>query len=404
MNNEQQKLESNIRKIYLYETLYSMMFYTPIIVLFYQANGLSMAQIMMIQSFSSIVWIMMEVPSGYFADLVGRKKSLLLNAIFAILSTLILGFGHSFYHFLAAAFFWALAGVFVSGADSAFVYDTLKALGKEKMYKKVWGNVAFYYYIGSSIASVIGGLLGGINFRYPFFAMIAVYLLLIPLTLSLYEPNRPKVVSGKNRFSDLLKIIHGSVFRNKKIGLLIVYSALIASAISISYWLYQPYLKLTGLNIVYFGLVFAAFNLVKAMSAKYSHAVEEKLGRNISLVMLFIFTGACYILMGSAIFVWSFTFVFLFQFVSGFSSVVISDYIHGETDSGIRATVMSVHSLTGNIFSAIMAPIIGKLVDIYTMPQALTYIGAVVIIIGAALISPLLRRRSSNVSVSNYPV
>ncbi|KKP36484.1 MAG: Nitrate/nitrite transporter [Candidatus Peregrinibacteria bacterium GW2011_GWA2_33_10] len=108
------KLKGNIWKLYLYETLYSLMFYTPIIVLFYQKNGLSLAQIMIIQSFSSIVWILMEIPSGYFADLVGKKISLMLNGIFAFLTMLTLGLGSNFYYFLLAALFWALAGVFIS--------------------------------------------------------------------------------------------------------------------------------------------------------------------------------------------------------------------------------------------------------------------------------------------------
>jgi len=62
------KLENNIWKLYLYEILYSMMFYTPIIVLFYQNNGLALAEVMFLQSVSSVIWIMAEIPTGHFAE------------------------------------------------------------------------------------------------------------------------------------------------------------------------------------------------------------------------------------------------------------------------------------------------------------------------------------------------
>lgn len=85
MNN----IEGNIWKLYLFEILYSFMFYTPIIVLFLQKNGVSLTEVMLIQSINSIIWIAMEIPSGYFADVTGRKISLMITGIFATLSMLI---------------------------------------------------------------------------------------------------------------------------------------------------------------------------------------------------------------------------------------------------------------------------------------------------------------------------
>jgi len=392
MKTEQQKLESNIWKFYLYQILYSLMFFTPIIVLFYQNNGLSLTQIMTIQSINSVLWILMEVPSGYFADVVGRKKSLMLTGIFATLSMLIFGLSFNFYHFLIASLLWALAGAFISGADSAFIYDTLKDLKKEHLYKKVWGNTVFFYSLGVSAASIIGGLLGGINFRYVFFAMLPFYLFLIPLALSFHEPKKHEILSAKNHILDLFKSIKSSVFQNKKIRSLIIYSAIVVSAIDVAYYLYQPYFKLSGLDVIYFGVIFAVFSLIRAFSAKYSHLIETKLGQNFSIAILFILTSLCYILMGKIIFIFSFIFAFLFQFVSGFSSVVISDYINKETDSHIRATVLSVKSLVGSIFYAVAAPIVGWLVDVYTLSQALIIIGVIILVVGGILTWPLLMR------------
>ena len=387
MEIDQRKLENNIWKLYLYETLYSLMFYTPIIVLFYQSNGLKLTQIMILQSISSIVWILAEIPTGHFADVIGRKNSLLMTGIFATLAMTVYALGNNFYYFLFAVLFWALAGAFISGADSAFMYDNLKELGREKSYKKIWGNAIFFYSVGIAVASIAGGFLGGLNLRYPFYAMIPFYLLLIFVALSFYEPRHDRDLTRKNSILSSFGLINKTIIHNKKIRWLLIYSAIITSAIGVSYWLYQPYLKLSGLSIVYYGLVFASFNLVSAVSAKYSHIIEEKLGRKASLASLFILTSLGYLLMGKIIFIFSFVFAQIFQFVSGFSSVVISDYIHKETDSSVRATTFSVKSFIEHIFYAAIAPLVGWMVDVYTLPQALMVMGMIVGVVGLFFIS-----------------
>ena len=386
LKNNIAKLESNIWKIYLYMVLYSLMFFTPIIVLFYQENGLSLTQIMIIQSISSILFVLLEVPSGYFADVSGRKKALRVTGISAARAMLVFAIGTSFYHFLLASILWAIAGIFVSGADSAFVYDTLKELNKEDQYKKVWGNIVFYYSIGIAAASIIGGLLGSLDYRYTFYAMIPCMLLLIPLSLSLKEPKRHKTVFKKNYIIDLFKIIKLSILKNKKLRWLLVYSAVLMSFIQVAYFFYQPYFELSGLNIAYFGIVFAGFSVVAALSAKYSHVLEEKIGKKYSLILLFVLVSVCYFLMSNFIYLFSFVFAFLIQFVQGFSSVVISDYVNQLTESSIRATVLSVKSLIEKMFYAVIAPFIGWFADLYSLQQALNLSGIIILLFGIIIL------------------
>jgi MFS family permease len=389
------KLENNIWKLYLYMVLYSLMFFTPIIVLFYQKNNLTVTQIMIIQSISSILFVLLEVPSGYFADLFGRKNALMVTGFFSAIAMLTFALGTNFYHFLLAAILWAIAGVFISGADSAFLYDTLKDLNKENLYKKTWGNVVFFYSIGVSLASIIGGWLGSLNYRYPFYAMIPFMLCLIPLSLSLKEPQRHKIIFSKSFIFDLLKVIKYSILKNQKLRWLLVYSAVITGFIQVAYFLYQPYFELSGLNVIYFGVVFAGFNVVAALSAKYSHRLEEKIGQKYSLILLFALIGLSFILMSNFIFLLSFAFALFIQFVKGFSAVVISDYVHQKTNSQIRATVLSMKSLIEKLFFAVITPFIGWVVDIYSLPQALSLSGIIVLIFGGISLALFWKNKNS---------
>ena len=69
-----QKLEQNIWKFYLYRVFCSMTLIAPIYVLFLMENGLSMAQIMILQSIYTALFMLLVVPSGIVADYIGRKK------------------------------------------------------------------------------------------------------------------------------------------------------------------------------------------------------------------------------------------------------------------------------------------------------------------------------------------
>lgn len=375
--------------------LYSMMFFTPIIVLFYQSYGLSVTQIMTIQSIASILFVLLEIPSGYSADIFGRKKALMITGIFATAAMIAFAIGTNFYHFLFASILWGIAGVFISGADSALLYDTLKDLNKEHLYKKIWGKAVFYYSLGISLASIVGGLLGSINYKYPFYAMIPFMALLIPLSFSFEEPERHKAIFTKRYLFDLFIGIKTAIVKNKKLKWLMIYSAVIAGFIQAAYFLYQPYFKLSGLHIAYFGVVFAAFNIIAAIGAKYAHILEERIGQKYSLILLFLLTGVSYLLMSNFIYLFSFTFALLIQFVQGFSSIVISDHVHKLTDSHMRATILSVKSLIEKLFFAAITPFIGWLVDAYSLVQALRISGIIILYFG--VISVLLFLKSDSV-------
>lgn len=83
---EKNKLKSNIWKFYLFDIFAAMIFAVPIIVLFWQDNGLSLTQVMILQSIFSLMIVILEIPTGYFADIYGRKNVLFLSGLFRIIN------------------------------------------------------------------------------------------------------------------------------------------------------------------------------------------------------------------------------------------------------------------------------------------------------------------------------
>jgi MFS family permease len=393
LKNYKHNLNRNIWKFYLYNMLTGMFFAIPVFVLFWQENGLNLTEIMLLQSIFAIFTVILEIPTGYFADIYGRKSTLLTAGITGLLAITTYSLGHNFFHFLIAEFFFAISVSFSSGTKSALVYDTLKELGKESHYKKLWGNLLFYGIMSLAVSSIIGGFIGEINLRYTLFASIPFFTLPVLLTLSFQEPQRHKLIIKKGYLKELINILKNTFIHNKKLRWIIIYSGIVYAFNQASLWLYQPYFILSGLNIPWFGFVFAMFQLVAAFSSKYAHKLEEKLGQKYSLTMLILLVALSYFLMSNFVFLFSFSFCFIQQFVRGFKNAVVTDYINQLTDSEIRATVLSAESFIGRLIYALIIPGIGWVADVYSLLQALLILAITSFVSGVVILLILKRDR-----------
>jgi MFS family permease len=70
---------TNIYSLYLIKLSKWLMLIMPIVALFYTDNGLDTFDIYVLQAVYSISVALLEIPSGYMADVIGRKKSLVIG-------------------------------------------------------------------------------------------------------------------------------------------------------------------------------------------------------------------------------------------------------------------------------------------------------------------------------------
>lgn len=363
----------------------------PVIVLFWQDNGLTLTQVTFLQSALAITLIVLEVPSGYIADIFGRKKVFIWGALCYLLSIIIYIFGYSFIPFLLAEISFAVGLSLLSGADSAFLYDTLKELKREADFKTIYGKSVFYRLGATAIFSLIGGYIATFDMRYTWIAALIPGMLMVILSLYMFEPRRHKLIYDKGYTKTLLKVLHTNVLKQTKLKWLIIYAAIIFAFYHSAYWLYQPLLELTGIKVAFFGVIFAAFFLVSGIVSKYAHPIEERLGKKKLFISLTLITGITLLLMSKFLFLFTFSFIFLHAFVRGIYTVVVTDYVNQLTDSSIRATVLSMQNLVARFVFAIIAPLAGVFADIYTVPQALGIMGVTVLISGGGVLFVLHR-------------
>ncbi|MCP4376942.1 MAG: MFS transporter [bacterium] len=376
-------LKSNIPKLYFIKALRWFLLVIPILVLFFQENGLSMKQVLLLQSCFSVAIVVFEVPSGYFADVIGRKFSIIIGSVLGFIAFVIYSFSYGFWGFLGGELIMGLGASFISGADSAMLYDSLLATSREEDYKKIEGRMSSVGNFSEGIASIVGGFLALISLRTPFYWEVATCFFAIPIAFTLVEPPVHKRDNSEGSFRSILRIVRYSLHEHAEVKWLIFYSAVIGASTLTMVWFIQPYLKLVGLPLPLFGIVWAALQFSVGIFALRSHWFEARVGRKKSLVSLIVLSAMAYFLLSYFSTIWAIGFIFIFYFVRGVGGPVFKDYINKLIESDIRATVLSVKNLVGRLLFAVIGPIIGWVSDFYSLQTALGVSGGIFLFLGA---------------------
>ena len=342
------------------------MLFMPTIVLFFKDNGLNLKEIMLIQAIYSIAIAVIEIPSGYVADVLGRKNSILIGTFFGFLGMVIYAYAFGFWGFLPAALCLGVGQSFVSGSDTALMYDTLATIHQKENFVKFEGRSIALGNFAEAIAFIIGGFLAEISLRTPFYYQCAIALIGFLTAFFLIEPPVTKL-SNIKPWANINYILRYALKESKPLKWNIIYSSVIGVTTLVMAWFSQPYFEALGLEVKFFGLVGAVLNLAVALTSFYAHRIEEK-WNSAKMLTFFLFSlSACYFLLGHILNYWGLVILFVFYLVRGIATPVLRDYINRYTPSEMRATVMSIRSFMIRVMFAICSPFLGYLADVYSI-------------------------------------
>ena len=371
MNQSINDLKSNIWKYYLCIALrQSVFFYLPISVFFLLNKGLSILQIMNILAVYFITIVLLEIPSGAVADIIGRKKTYAFGMLIIGICVLSYIFVETYIGFIFIEMLYGLGFALQSGANTALIWDTLKNLKKEKDFKKIQGKAQGIGLITVTFTSLFAGWIYSININFPLILSSIFLFIGFFVALSFKEPNR---YSEKIRLRETLSLTKESAsftINHKQLLWLILFSSAFLAFGRAIFWLFQKFFLDTGINIIYIGIIFSGATLIAAFSSILAHRIEKIMGRNLSFIIMFAFTFFALLFLSSGNIYFGISAIILTQFVLGYSNPIITDYINILSHSRNRATVLSVFSFSTNLMIGILLPFVGWLAEIYTLPQA----------------------------------
>ncbi len=352
----------------------------PIIVLFYEENGLSLHEIFILKSIYSVILVSLDIPTGYLADAWGRKNCLLTGCIIAFFGFVWYSFSATFSAFFIAEILLGIGQSLVSGADSALLYDTMLKYNRENEYLKYEGKVTMIGNFSEAFAGIFGGLLATSSLRLPFYCQAGVAFLGIPASLFLQEFCIKKHI--ENPIRNIFAIIRYSLITNKPLCHDILFSGIIGTATLTMAWFVQPVLMYIDLPTAWFGVIWTILNLTVGIAALYSDALNSKLGENRTYALILLFIAGGYLSVAYSLNYFSLLLLFLFYIVRGFATPILKGYINRQTFSEMRATVLSIRNFIIRLIFAVMAPFIGWLNDAFSLAFALQITALIIFVQG----------------------
>ena len=382
---------SNIRKLYAFSFLQMTLFPMAIITLFWKDHiGLSLTQILLLQGVLSVSMVLMEYPSGYISDRVGYRVALTLASLLGMLGWGIYTLATSFAHVMLAEILLGTALAFISGSDSALLYETLKSEGAEQEYARHQGRMSGYAQGGEALGAIFAGVLYAYAPVLPFVLQVGVWLLALLLTRTMIEPLRI-ITSPASHLTEALHSARYVFVENKALRYNILLNSFLGLSSFYPVWLIQPYMQQAGVPLTWFGPVWSGANLTVAVFALASHRAAAYLGDRFMVLLFLLLIGVGYWGLGSIGGVWGFLFYYLLTVMRGLRGPMMLNLTQMECPSANRAGILSLQSLCFRLLFVGSGPLVGMLADRVGVARAFLYLLYAFLIVLPPLIYLFLR-------------
>ncbi len=382
------KISHNFWKIFTLQFLGNFLPIAPVLILYYTVNGLNSTQIFTIQAAFHLAVLLLEVPSGYLADVIGRRQTLVLGAIFFPLGLAVYTAGRSFLAFILAEVVLAVSVSMRSGCDSAMLFDSLRQLGRQREYKRFEGRSALVSRVGTAVSSVAGGLAAAVFLRLPFLVNIATALFMPPLALALVEPEREKRRSAEP-WRDILRICRYCLTR-AYIRPVVLFCGLLMACNLTGLWAYFLLYRALGIRVGWFGILFAVFQLAGALGGARSHMFSERFGAKASL-FLALLSPLFFVMLGLFPSAWLLPLIPANAYLWNLAYPVLLERLNLAVGSDVRATVLSLAAMAGSVMFVIVSPLFGRVTDALSLSAAFIALGGFFILAGAPLLASIVR-------------
>ncbi|PID29110.1 MAG: hypothetical protein CR982_03635 [Candidatus Cloacimonadota bacterium] len=380
--------ERNLKLLNIIYILKWFVLMLPVTVLFFTENGLNGEEILKLTSYYAVSIVIFEIPSGYLADLWGRKNSIVSGLILSLIGTIFFLFP-GYYYFLIAEIFLGVGASFISGCDSALFYDSLLSLKKESSFQKLISRYRSYGNFSEGFSGIAGGFIASYAVVYTVYGRILVLFIGVLISLLLVEPKVERIKT--DRLKNLFIVIKYALYDNKKVKWLILLGAVLGAVTLNMAWFSQFFFKHINLDPFYYGVIWAIMQFASGIYAILGLKFVNLIGKRNSMISLivFIIVGFFGLSFSTNIFI-GIIFILTTYFIRGINLPVLDYYIHNEVSSDKRATTLSIKSLMVRLIYSLFAPLYGYLIDKYSLSLSLQSAGLIYSIIGTIAVIAII--------------
>lgn len=271
--------------------LQTQIFMLPVLLLFYQHNGLTVGDFFLFQGIFSLSALLFEIPMGYLGDIFSKRNVLILSYAFFIMRLLLwLFFAHyGYWILLFGEILYAAQKASFAGASDSYIYDYLTFKNMPNKMIRNYGKMNFFMSLGVTFSSLMGaGIYAAVseyslekyNYNYGFTVLIAIELILNLTAVSLlfFLPKLPQTTHNQTTIINSYKKLFSTItwtMKNKDIRYHIFYSGLLAAISVVFIWSFQPIMKLLFIPVYLYGFAYFLNHLFRAISSLCADKIKS---------------------------------------------------------------------------------------------------------------------------------
>ncbi len=382
-------LTANPRLLVVLSTLQFALFPMPIITLFWTDQiGMSIADVMALQAVFGVAVVLCEFPSGYLADRVGYRMSLLVGAALWCAGWLAYAWAASFGAVVVAEVILGAGAAFISGADRALLWTSLAAAGRSGEYTRWEGRVRAAAQTSEAVSAAAGGWLYAITPRLPFWLQVPVAALELTSILALEETRHPPSDGHRSHLERAWHVVRFTLWRHPRLRAAMALAVALGLSSFVMVWLIQPYMQARGVPVSWFGPLWAAAHLWLAGVTLASARVVDALGVRATLFGCCLLVPLGYVGLAATTSAWGVAFYLGFMTLRGLQGPILARVMQEDAPAEDRASVLSLAALLFRLSFVLVGPSIGVLVDRLGMDAAFAVLA--VVFTAAALVAWLM--------------
>ncbi len=316
------------------------------------AKGLSLSQILIIQSAYSIAIVLFEFPSGLLADNYSRKNLYSLSKLFLIIMFLIVLFSNQFYLIFAAWFCYGIAAALDSGTLDAYIINQLKLAHHGAELRKFLALSNRLEIVGLLLGSSLGGILYhfiGINI----YVLGTVFLVVSTLISFFFFKETTKsdslqdshVMVLKKQITDSFKELR----KQPRLSLILIFDFLTQIFFQTHFQLWQSFFLSKGIDSQYFPFFYITFQVITLFSYSINIDGVKKYAGVLKFSPLIVFLPLTFFLGKIEIFLTAyFIFVFVFYVIEFILNYQFNKMVSVENISSLisfKSTVSRIGSV-----------------------------------------------------------
>jgi MFS family permease len=394
---EARAYKANIWKFYVYTFLLNLQLWYPIWIIYLQEErGLSLGQVTVMEVPFLLSIVLLQIPAAAIADRWGRRTSLTLGALLTATGVTIFGLADTYQLLLFSYLIWGIAIALMTGADSAFLYDSLKALGREDDYQRIYGGA----WAALSAASLAGTLIGAplaaaTSLPFPVILSGSIAALSCLAALTFTEPRPSHQDSTRLAYGEVMRESIRLALHQPTVRYAILFFGVLTIGAIAPVFFFQPFLVRHDIDLSQVGFWQTPTRLMGVLGALVAYRVVSGLGEKGTFILLPLALVASYALLGGWHSVYAQVAFPVMNLAVIMSRPVISDYVNRRVPTSQRATVLSLTNLTYCLILVPLTPIAGLIADKLSLTAAF-WTGAAMTLAGVIIVLPLWWRAMAN--------